>query len=169
VPDLFGADHYAGLSRSAELSACGRYRWWLRRAWEHGGDGRTVCFICLNPSTADALADDPTVRRCLGFARAWGFSALDVRNLFALRATDPRELLTADDPAGGVRGDLELAAARAYPLVVCAWGTSVPFGRDREALRLLAGKPLYVLGLTKNGMPRHPLYVPAGLRPCLWQ
>jgi hypothetical protein len=158
MPDLFGFDAYAGLSRSAEVSDCGRYRYWLRRAWQHGGDGRVVCFVMLNPSTADALVDDPTIRRCLGFAQAWGFSTLSVRNLFALRATDPKELLTADDPVGPY-GDAELAAAVTADVVVCAWGAKVPFGRDKRALELLGDKPLFCLGTTASGAPRHPLYL----------
>lgn len=165
MPDLYGYDRYEGLVRTAELSDCGRYRWWLRRSWKHGGDGRAVCFVMLNPSTADALADDPTVRRCMGFARSWGFSVLTVRNLFALRATDPKELLTAAEPTGGARGDLELAVAKSADLVVCAWGAGVPFGRDRLALKILAGKPLHCLGATKAGHPRHPLYVRGDAKP----
>lgn len=156
---LFAVDRYEGLTRSAELSACGRYRWWLRRSWKHRGDGRVVCFVMLNPSTADAQMDDPTIRRCMGFARLWGFGALSVRNLFALRATDPKKLQAADDPTGGHRGDIELRCAGTAHVVVAAWGAKVPFGRDREALEMLRGAALYCLGTTKQGHPRHPLYV----------
>jgi hypothetical protein len=165
VTDLFGIDQYEGLERTAEISACGRYRWWLTRSWRSGGDGRRVCFLMLNPSRADGLVDDPTVRRCLGFARAWGFSSLSIRNLFPFRATDPTELRSAHDPVGGSRGDAEVQAAVTADLVLCAWGAGVPFGRDRDALRLLAGKPLYCLGVTKGGHPRHPLYVKANQQP----
>jgi hypothetical protein len=144
--------------RSAAISRCGHYRWWLRRSWarEHG---LVVCFLMLNPSTADARRDDPTIRRCLGFARAWGFAILEVRNLFAWRATDPRELLAAPDPTGGSRGDRELASALNSDLIVAAWGAWVPFARDNEALALLGGRQLMCLGRTRNGQPRHPLYV----------
>lgn len=169
MTDLFGYSHYERLRRSAAISECGRYRWWLRRSWKHGGDGRVVCFVMLNPSTADAAADDPTVRRCMAFARAWGFSAVSVRNLFPLRATDPKELLTAADPTGGERGDLELMTATTADLVVVAWGAGVPFGRDRQAAELLAGVPLYCLGLTKAGQPRHPLYVRGDVRPAVYE
>src|SRR6185437_4878200 len=98
MPDLFGYSHYERLRRSASISECGRYRYWLRRSWGHGGNGKTVSFIMLNPSMADAEQDDPTLRRCMGFAQGWGFSTLSVHNLFALRATDTKELLTANDP-----------------------------------------------------------------------
>jgi hypothetical protein len=158
VNDLFGQSHYEGLTRSAELSDCGRYRYSLRRSWQAGGNGQVVCFLMLNPSTADALTDDPTVRRCMAFCRAWGYSALTVRNLFALRSADPAELLSATDPVGPA-GDAHLLAAATADLVVCAWGAKVPFGRDRRALELLAGRRLHCLGLTRAGAPRHPLYV----------
>lgn len=154
-------DCYSGLKRAAHLSSDGRYRWWLQRSWQHGGDGRVVCFVMLNPSTADALIDDPTVRRCMGFAARWGFSRLLIRNLFALRATKPAELTTAHDPTGGHYGDAELATAASADVTVAAWGAHVPFGRDEEVLRILSGATLYCLGKTKNGCPRHPLYVRA--------
>lgn len=149
--------------RSAEISECGRYRWWLRRSWSQG-EG-VVCFVMLNPSTADALQDDPTIRRCVGFAKAWGYSVLDVRNLFAYRATDPKELRTAVEPTGGRRGDVELLTARTADLVVCAWGAGVPFKRDRWAIENFDPCPLYCLGRTKGGHPRHPLYVKGDARP----
>jgi hypothetical protein len=168
MPDLFGYSTYEGLSRSAEISDCGRYRWWLRRSWKYGGNGRTVCFIMLNPSTADALVDDPTVRRCMGFTRAWGFSGLSVRNLFPFRATDPAELLTANDPGGGNKGLLELMAGFTADLTIAAWGSGTPFGRDREAMELFPGRDLYCLGITKHGHPRHPLYVRGDCRPILF-
>jgi hypothetical protein len=155
---LFECDSYSGLRRSAELSECGRYRWWLRRSWS-GGNGKTVCFVMLNPSTADALKDDPTIRRCVAFAQAWGYSVLSVRNLFAYRATDPKELLTAENPTGGPRGDAELAAAATAELLIAAWGADVPFGRDIEAVAMFYDKPLHCLKLSKHGKPWHPLYV----------
>jgi hypothetical protein len=164
VPDLFGYSHYERLSRSAEISPCGLYRYWLRRSWRHGGDGRVLCFVMLNPSTAGGLSDDPTVRRCMAFCRAWGYSALSVRNLFALRATDPAELLRAENPVGP-EGEANLRAAATAGLVVCAWGAKVPFGRDRRALEVLAGVPLFCLGLTKDGHPRDPLYCKGDARP----
>jgi hypothetical protein len=164
MPTLPTTDRYAGLSRAAEVSSCGRYRYWLRRTWASGGNGRVVCFVMLNPSTADAAVDDPTIRRCMGFARAWGYSVLTVLNLFALRATDPAELRTAVDPVGPF-GNVHLGAGKLADLVIAAWGANVPFGRDRTAVRLLTGKPLFCLGTTKAGHPRHPLYVRADQLP----
>jgi hypothetical protein len=164
VTDLFGYSRYERLARSAEVSECGRYRYWLRRSWRHGGNGKVVCFLMLNPSTADALADDPTVRRCMAFCQAWGYSVLSVHNLFALRATDPAELLAAPDPVGPL-GDAHVCAAATADLLVCAWGAKVPFGRDWRALELLAGRDLHCLGLTREGHPRHPLFSKGDLLP----
>lgn len=170
--DLFGESgvrrkysHYERLVRSAEVSECGRYRYWLRRSWQTGGNGKAVCFVMLNPSKADAMIDDPTVVRCMNFTRSWGYSIMYVVNLFAFRATDPRELKTADDPVGP-RGDVELAACRTADLVIAAWGPKgTLLGRDKAALRLLAGKPLHCLRLTKYGHPQHPLFVRADAQP----
>ncbi len=152
------------MKRSAELSPCGRYRWWLRREWP-GGNGQVVCFMMLNPSTADAEIDDPTIRRCIQFAKDWGYSTLSVRNLFAYRATDPKALLHAADPVGGSRGTCELLTGCTAHLTVAAWGASVPLARDTAVLTLIAqrfpGKELWCLGRTKAGKPRHPLYVRA--------
>jgi hypothetical protein len=152
-------------AKAAVLSPCGRYRYSLSRTW---GDGGTVCFVMLNPSTADADADDPTVRRCIGFAKAWGYASLAVRNLFNLRSPSPKALLTAEDPVGP-EGDRYLREAVCYDLVVAAWGSAVPLGRGREALPLLRWKPLHVLGWTTTGHPRHPLYVKGSARPLLWK
>lgn len=166
------------IDRSAEISECGRYRWWLRRSWQLWDDqgqhveGKGVCcFVMLNPSTADAMQDDPTIRRCIGFARAWGYDTLSVRNLFPWRATDPKELLVIDRGhcLGSPRGGIELMAAATADMLVAAWGAGVPFERDREVLRAwrdsFPAMPIYCLGTTKHGHPRHPLYVKADTLP----
>jgi len=158
-----GRGMWIDVKRSAEISPCGQYRWWLRRHFPHHGDGRVVCFIMLNPSTADATMDDPTIRRCMGFARDWGYSTLSIRNLFAYRATDPKALAQAVDPIGHPRNDGELLAGLTAHTVVVAWGGHVYHNRDQDVLRLFAlhrpDKPLYCLGWTKQGSPRHPLYI----------
>ncbi len=137
----------------------GPYRYLLWRTVP-GGEGR-VCFVMLNPSVADAARDDPTLRRCLGFARAWGFGALDVCNLFAYRTTDPAALASARDPVGP-RNDRYLARAfgRAT-LVVAAWGAGGVLGGRAGEVAAAARCELRCLGLTKGGQPRHPLYVRA--------
>lgn len=176
---LFDTDH--AVRRSAEISECGRYRWWLRREWTNwlpNGELAPVkgvcCFVMLNPSTADALQDDPTIRRCIGFAKSWGYHTLTVRNLFAFRATDPRELHSTlhENVSGAPRNDQELIAALTADLTVIAWGAAVPVNRDTVVLRLFREtfpkKPLYCLGTTKGGYPRHPLYVRADQQPVLF-
>lgn len=168
------------INRSAEISDCGRYRWWLRRSWrlwdEQGQPRKSkgvCCFVMLNPSTADGTQDDPTIRRCIGFAKAWGYDTLSVRNLFPWRATDPRELFYADTVTGGDRGDSELLAACTADLVVLAWGADVPFNRDGQALELFTrwfpARSLHCLALTKHGNPRHPLYVNGDATPILFR
>lgn len=168
-----------GIGKTAAISDCGRYRWWLHRSWsffdEKGfyvrGKG-TCCFVMLNPSTADGIQDDPTIRRCMRFAQDWGYDTLNVRNLFPFRATDPRELLRAADVTGGQRGDTELLTAMTNDLVIVAWGAFVPFDRDLAAMKLFEcfpGKPIHCLGLTKQGRPRHPLYVRSACLPQLFR
>jgi hypothetical protein len=143
----------------AVFSPCYRYRYVLTREWD-GGDGR-VNFVMLNPSTADALADDPTIRRCIGFAQRWGYHELTVTNLYALRSTNPRELQRASDPVGPDNDTTLIVQAGMADLVVCAWGVH-GFARG-ELVRMELGNyvPLHHLGLTQAGAPRHPLYLAA--------
>jgi hypothetical protein len=157
--------HYERLVRSAEVSECGLYRYWLRRAWQTGGNGKVCCFVMLNPSKADALQNDPTITRCMNFVKAWGYSVLDARNLFAFRATDPAEMRRAADRIGP-KGLCELAVARTADLVIAAWGASnFCLGPDAQAMELLGQKPVYCLALTKHARPQHPLFVRASAVP----
>ncbi len=153
------------MERGASLSSCERYRFRLYRRWSQAP---IVTFIMLNPSTADALADDPTIRRCIGFAKAWGAGGIEVVNLFTLRATDPFQLTLAADPIGPNANDHLAAAARSGRLLVCAWGTSNTASlrtaiqaRAAEVLGILKKRELHCLGTTKDGSPRHPLYLAA--------
>jgi hypothetical protein len=155
---------YPGVTlRGATFSSCGTYRYTLRRAW---GAGPIVAFIGLNPSTADAMKDDPTIRRCVRFARDWGFDGLVMLNLFALRSTDPNALLAADDPVGPGNDEVLAAVCEQAALTVEAWGA---FPRASERARQLDRVGILqnaaVLGRTKDGHPRHPLYMPADARP----
>lgn len=157
---------------AATLSADRRYRYTLTRRWALSGE--TVAFIMLNPSTADETADDPTVRRCRGFAAAWGCGAVLVLNLFALRATDPGELWKPYAAPVGPDNDAEILAAleqHDVRLVVAAWGAwKAKRFREREREFLEAfPRPLYVLALTKDGHPRHPLYLRGTSRPTPWR
>jgi hypothetical protein len=154
---------------SAAISECGRYRYSLHRRW---GDGDQVCWIMLNPSTADAKQDDPTIRRCIGFSRRWGFGGLVIVNLFAWRATDPKEVKAQlQDQAGpNMVGPLNREAIRAAiessAVIVAAWGASlqpwsVAMGQLAQLDCHYRGRALMCLGTTKGGSPRHPLYVKA--------
>lgn len=147
---------------AAVLSDCGTYRYRLTRLWDP--HARPACFVMLNPSTADAKRDDPTIRRCVGFARAWGCGGIVVVNLFALRATDPAALHAATDPIGPANeGYIRGAMVEGWP-VVAAWGAHVPARGRANHTRVgadRAGIPLKCLGVTKEGFPRHPLYVRA--------
>jgi len=161
----------AGMIKGATLSADYRYRYRLWRDWRGtpaSGRGTTVLWVMLNPSTANAEEDDPTIRRCLAFTRREGFGRMDVVNLFALRATDPAQLRTASDPIGPAWEGATRAALQGADAILCAWGAHGSYrGRDVEVLRFLQaerppGAPIWCLGSTKLGLPRHPLYLAAG-------
>lgn len=148
------------MKTDAVISPCGRYRYRLSRIWDTSKPA--VCWVMLNPSTADATVDDPTIRRCLGFTRFWGgYGGILVVNLFAYRAMEPRVMLSADDPIGpeNDRHILETAAGRR---VIAAWGARGGYRhRDAQVVRLLTSYGIKVecLGLTRGRMPRHPLYL----------
>lgn len=150
----------------AVLSPDGLYRYALEREWPRtllDRDLGRVLFVMLNPSTADGLRDDPTVRRCVDFAQRWGYSSLTVVNLFAWRATDPRELALVPDPVGPDNDAWIRARATVADRVVAAWGARGDLlARDRVVLELLRGlgHDVRCLGVTRAGMPRHPLYLP---------
>jgi hypothetical protein len=130
---------------------------------------RHVLFVMLNPSTADESLDDPTIRRCRGFAEHWGFEALTVVNLFALRATDPRTLRRHHDPIGPANDTWIVNAAQSASRIIAAWGTHGTLAnRDQQVLRLLAPLRVHCLGRTKDGHPRHPLYVAGHTAPELF-
>ena len=181
---------YAG----ADISPDGRYRYLLWREWRGFGISKTwrdgivddgnghglaeplsCLFVMLNPSTADGERDDPTIRRCVGFAKAWHYDRLEVVNLFAHRATKPSELLRIQDvdELCGVRNQLIIErCANGAGMIVCAWGAhGNHLGQDEAVMDWLIGwnrQPLYALGLTASGAPRHPLYVPLSAQPVIF-
>jgi hypothetical protein len=164
--NLFPPEQTAG----AILSPDRLYRYALWRIWDH--DLPRVNFVMMNPSTADERDDDPTIRRCVGFARAWGYGGVSVTNLFAYRATDPATLKAVADPIGP-DNDREIAEeATIAKLVVCAWGEhGTLLGRAERVvsrLRELPGASPHYLKLNKSGSPAHPLYLPGGLQPTPW-
>ena len=149
-----------------EESGGRRYRYWLHR--ELASEGRAgLAFVMLNPSTADAVNDDPTIRRCIGFGREWGFRELTVLNLFALRATKPAELRRHGAEAIGRRNDEALRWMREHPattMVVAAWGNhGMHLNRAANVMAIIA--PAVALGVTKQGCPKHPLYARREAKP----
>ncbi len=148
------------IERRALIS--GPFRYALYRRW--GASENGVTFVMLNPSTADGDVDDPTIRRCIGFARGWAFGSLSVVNLYALRATNPADLMHAADPVGPENAEW-IATACQGAAVVLAWGACIgprpPTVRAHVAEILFRARSVDCLGYCANGQPRHPLYVRA--------
>jgi len=135
----------------------GPYRYSLWRIWDE--QLPRALFVLLNPSTADAQQDDPTLRRCLGFACLEGCGSLEIVNLFAYRATQPTQLKMISDPIGDENDQYIAAAAQQATLIILGWGVYGSYlARDRAILHLLSSSQLYCLGLTAKGHPKHPLY-----------
>lgn len=148
-----------GVESGAILDQSERYRYRLWREWN--GALPTLLFVMLNPSTADELAEDNTLRRCLGFARQWGYGRVEIVNLFAFRATDPARLVSASDPVGPENDAQIRAACATAQRVVAAWGAHPITKRRTEQVAALIGPQIDCLGVTRQGCPRHPLYVRA--------
>lgn len=153
------------MTSAAIISPCGAYRYTLHRRIPSVLRWVKPClFVMLNPSTADATMDDPTIRRCIGFAKREGCTGLTVVNLFALRATDPAELAKHADPIGPDNSKHvveQIDQHQGIGAIVVAWG-SHPMARAhvcRPIVDLLAASGACCLGTTKDGHPRHPLYV----------
>lgn len=175
------------MNRVCEFSPCRRYRYTLWREWpieleldakaygdpnEPTKHGRFVQFIGLNPSTADEAKDDPTVRRCVGFAKSWGYGAMCMTNLFAWRETDPFKMMQSDSPVGSDNDKWLAAVAAEAAVIIAAWGTKGRFRgrfgeRQAEVLRFLP--TVYCLRTTRDGYPEHPLYLPKTLKPVPYQ
>lgn len=148
---------------SAVLSPCGRYRYELWRRW---AEGPQVLFVMLNPSTADDKHDDATIRKCISYAKRWGFGGVGVVNLFAFRATDPRVMKAARDPIGSENDATIRRLAQEAGLIVAAWGAhGTHMGRAAAVLEMLPRA--HCLHRTKDGAPGHPLYLPGDAVPHL--
>lgn len=150
----------------AHFSRCRRYRYALSRGWD--ADLPAVLMIGLNPSTADASKNDPTIRRCIGFANDWGFGGIWVLNLFAFRATYPSDLKAAADPIGPRNDEWIRRVARKVDRVVAVWGNDGVFMGRSTRMRGMLGARLEVIRLNAGGEPAHPLYLPKGLEPVRW-
>jgi len=145
------------MKRDAVISDCGKYRYRLYREWQPS-EQMPITWIMLNPSTADASIDDPTIRRCIAFSKAWGYGAMWIGNLYAYRSTDPSVMLRLG--ANEARGpdnwrhveDMATNSAK----VVCAWGAP---GGNKIPKEVWSPGGMWCLGMTKHGAPKHPLYV----------
>lgn len=158
----------ADAASEAVYSDCETYRYALTRLW---GPGRRLAFVMLNPSTATEMQNDPTVERCERRARALGYGGFRVVNLFAYRATDPAQLRKVVDPVGPDNDATLTKAATWADTIICGWGMHGGLyergAKIRTRLRA-SGKDLHHLGLTKDGQPRHPLYVAYAILPQIW-
>lgn len=151
--------------KDAIIDPTGMYRYSLSRIWDHNLP--KIAFVMLNPSTADHQEDDPTIRRCIGFAKDWGYGSMEVVNLFAYRATNPNELKICDDPIGPDNDMHIQRVALQADRIVLAWGTKGELlGRDSEVKKMLPSfARVYCLDRSKDGHPKHPLYIPANCEP----
>ena len=155
--------------KGAEFSDDRVYRYRLFRRWPipEARIPYIAVFIGLNPSTADENVDDPTIRRCAGFAKRLGCAGLDMLNLFSYRATDPKAMKAAEhpiEPAGTWHNDTVIREVEPNPetIIIAAWGThGSHLDRDKEVMHLLRHRSVHCLGTTKDGFPRHPLYLKA--------
>ncbi len=152
------------IKSEAEFSPDKKYRYALWRIWDDSK--QKVLFICLNPSTADALKDDPTIRRCVGFADNWGYGGLYIANLFAFRATNPRDMKKQNYPIGPKNDDWILQMVGLCNITIISWGTHGNYlSRGRKIIDLLKPSQIYCLEKTKDGYPKHPLYLKKDLKP----
>lgn len=150
---------YDYLHMSAEISDCGQYRYSLSRRLSTGG--RVVAFVGLNPSKADEYIDDPTIRKCVGFARRWGMDLLVMVNVCAWRSRHPKEMQQAPDPIGPKNESKLREIAASAEIVVAAWGQNqIPPDAQRAADWILSLPHVRCLGKNDNGTPKHPLFVP---------
>lgn len=163
---MSGTERLRDDRNGAVISDDGQYRYRLWRTWDVAKP--TVAFVMLNPSTADATEDDPTIRRCIGYAREWGYGRLVVGNLFAVRETDPANLYDYFDPVGPENDRHLQEIAEEAEKMIAAWGVNGSLGdRAKEVVQELEAD-LHALDTTKDGHPVHPLYQPSDAEPEPW-
>lgn len=158
------------MESGAVISDCGLYRYELTRSWDD--EMPTLEWVMLNPSTADAQVDDPTIRRCIGFAKLWMYGGIVVHNLFAYRSSSPAALADAEDPIGpdnhwylsNRHGLRTMAGWGSHPAAQKWWN-----GEPYDISSALRRGQLLCLGTTGNGSPKHPLYVPSATHPVPWR
>ena len=158
------------MNRYSVMSACKTYRYQLHRSWDDSLP--TVCYVLLNPSTADATVDDPTVLRCVERAKRLGFGSLSMVNLFSFRATKPIQMMRSKvDPIGVHTDSYITEAAEQAKMIICGWSKHGHFlGRHDYVLRFVLRpfvKKCYALRMNKDNTPSHPLYLPYDIQPFL--
>ncbi len=167
---MISKQHQKGDAASVAIySDCMNYRYALTRVWQPSG--RKALFVMLNPSTATEVQNDPTVERCERRARALGFGAFRVCNIFAWRATDPKEMRAQADAVGPENDAAITESCTWADSIICAWGTHgehLNRGANVETLMRNTNRPLHHLGLTKAGHPKHPLYIGYKVQPVAW-
>lgn len=160
-----------GECSDALFSECGSYRYWLSRDWADSGP--VLGWLMLNPSSADHLINDQTITRCIRRAATLGFSGIRVVNMFAWRSSDPVNLLKTEDPVGPLNDRYIVEILKPLPMVIGGWGSVHPSWRPRiEHVTTMLRQnniELHALALTKDGQPRHPLYLPYNVSPQPWR
>ncbi len=154
------------MDKKATISECGQYRYQLSRSWDV--EKPRVLFVMLNPSTADAEIDDATIRSCIRLCKSWDYGGLEVVNLFAFRATKPKDMDAAPDPIGPQNDEYIQDAIARTDFTVCAWGAhKAAIPRAKHVVGLIRQRRdfAHCLGVTKAGAPKHPLYIKTGTTP----
>lgn len=157
---------------NAVMDETGHYRYQFSCQW--GTQGRFITFIMLNPSVGNQQQPDPTLRKCINYAKNWGYDGIKVANLFAYVSTDPQRLTSVVDPVGPDNDRHLLEMIQGVDRIVLAWGKMLPKSfvqpRIQEVLYLLRERDSYCLEKTKCGsFPKHPLFLKADLTPILFQ
>ncbi len=150
------------MNKGAEFSQCERYRYALWRIWDKKGP--FVLFLMLNPSTADAVKDDPTISKCQAYARAWGYGGVYIGNIYGYRSTDPKMLEFVDDPVGPDNDKWLSVMSGMCDLRVAGWGNNILSQKRAESVRRIV-QDLKCLEKSKSGNPKHPLYLRKNLKP----
>ena len=150
------------MEKKANISKDKIYRYTLSRTWD--STKPTVLFIGLNPSIADENIDDPTITRCINFAKDWGYGTLLMANLFAFRSTYPKDIYLIDDPIGKDNDHYLLECVKQSDLIIACWGNNGTY-MDREKIIKELVPNLYCLQKNKNGTPQHPLRLPRDINP----
>ena len=158
------------MKKDAKISKCEKYRYSLKRIWDEKKS--LVAFIALNPSTADEVNNDKTIKRCIDFSKSWGAGGMYMFNVFAYRATDPTDMKAQEDPIGSENDKFLAKLPKVDKIIVC-WGND-GLHRDRanqvrEILKNTEQNKLYCLDINKNGEPKHPLYVHGSTKPTLYE